>query len=123
MSRGMDPGDLRELVTIQELPAPTRDAGGGVSNAGSGDWSALSSNPTAWANLRPMSGHKRRLADQAGAAVTHELTIRYRTDVDESNRFVLGARVFSIVGAGVNLDGRDEFLRFEVAEGTVGSGP
>ncbi len=114
MSLGWDPGELRELATIEELAAPVRDAGGGRSNSAA--WSALATDPTWWVNVRPLSASQRRFAAQQGAPVTHEITGRYRTDVDSLNRLVIGSRTFDLVSAGVNPDERGEFLRFEARE-------
>jgi SPP1 family predicted phage head-tail adaptor len=113
----MDPGELRELATVQELPTAARDAGGGVSNSAEGDWSDLATDPTVWVRLRPVNASTRRLAMQQGAPVSHEITMRYRSDVDSTMRLVVdGSRTFKLRGAGVNLDGRDEYLRFEAVE-------
>lgn len=78
-------GPLRERVTIQSGAAADDSMGGGPVT-----WSSIATTPDVWAGIRPIRGDERLAALQLQAAVTHEVTMRYRTDVTAANRLLWG---------------------------------
>jgi len=48
--------------------------------------------------------------------VTHEVTIRYMTNIDTNSRITVGTRKFNIKGI-INVDERDRFLKLLCEEG------
>jgi len=95
-------GALRRRVTLQ---APTRiaDGGGGA---------AITWQPVAqlWAQIRSLSGTEVVLADSLQGTVTHEFTIRKRSDVSPAMRLTMGARIF-VIWAVLDRDGLEPFIR------------
>lgn len=82
------PGELRHRVTIQQKTR-TADGGGG----GSVDWSAVA---TVWAKIEPLSAFQRLKAEQLESCVTHQVSIRYRTDVKTGMRIAYDGRYLAI---------------------------
>jgi SPP1 family predicted phage head-tail adaptor len=48
--------------------------------------------------------------------VTHEVTIRYMTNIDTNSRITFGTRQFAVNGI-INVDERDRFLTLLCEEG------
>lgn len=109
----MRPGQLRERVTIQAA-TPTTDAGGGTSTA----WSAIGTTPTVSARVTPLTGEERASAQQIDARASHEVTIRYRTDVNASQRLSWESRLLYPVTPWLNHDERKRFLTATCREDT-----
>jgi len=59
-------------------------------------WSDLAETPTTWAAVEPIGGREFFDAARVNADITHRIRIRYRTDVTERMRALIGSRVFDI---------------------------
>jgi len=105
-------GPLRERVTIQSGSTADDSMGGGPES-----WSAIATDPTVWAGVRPIRGDERLAALQLQAAVTHEVTIRYRTDVTPQHRLLWGAAPLNI--RAVLHDARRQFTTLMVEQGVA----
>jgi SPP1 family predicted phage head-tail adaptor len=86
-------GQLNHRVRIQQ-PAVVKDALGAPTQT----WTDLA---TVWADIQPLSGREARIADRIAAEVSHQITVRYRPEFDDSKavaqmRLLYRARVFSI---------------------------
>ena len=68
-----------------------------------------------WAAFRTLSGGERLAAEQVAATLTHEITIRYRSDVKAEHRIVMGARIFDIKDVR-DVDERHVELRMRCTE-------
>jgi len=100
-------GALRRRVTLQ-APIRISDGGGGVTVA----WSNVA---VLWAEIRGLSGAGVVIAEGLQGKVSHEITIRKRTDVSPAMRLTYGARVF-VIWAVLDGDGPDPFIRIQVEE-------
>jgi len=98
---------LRRRVTLLAT-ARSPDPGGGV---------AVSWTPVAqvWAQMRSLSGSEAVIADGLQGAVSHEFTIRKRTDVSPAMRLGYGARVF-VIRAVLDRDGPEPYVRIQAEE-------
>ena len=81
-------GKMRQRLTLQQ-PVRAADGGGGAAVT----WSSVAD---VWAALSPIGGDERVDADALQGRVTHEVWIRFRSDVAAQMRFILGARIFDI---------------------------
>ena len=79
----MRAGLLRNRVTIQTRSETTDDFG-------EIDFS-WSNSATVWASVEPLSGR-----EQAGATVTHKITMRYKSGVNPKDRISFDSRTFEI---------------------------
>ena len=104
-------GKMRYQVKLQS-PANTTDAGGGRSQT-------FTTLATIWANIVPKSGTERYKHDQIQDQTTHDVFIRYRSDIDPKYRILYGTRVFSIKSI-LNVEERDRFYLLSCTEGAVG---
>lgn len=94
----MQIGDLRHLITIQE-PVDVSDGQGGFTRT----WSFVDK---VWSHIEPLSSVERFQAQGLMPTVTHQIVIRYRSDITTKNRLLHGTRVFNIMGL-YNADERD----------------
>lgn len=98
----MRAGDLRHSVTIQQA-SESNDGRGGVSYS----WSTYT---TAWADIRPVTGRERLLAQQVEEAEgDYKIRIRYQPGITPEMRVLWGSRVFAI-NAVLNVTERDREL-------------
>ena len=109
----MQAGRLRHSVTIQQRTA-TIDAVGDVSDS----WTTLI---TARAEIRPLSARELFAAQATQSEVTHQVTVRYRSELAAPKtaatyRVLFGSRVFNIHGA-MNIDERNREVRMMCSEG------
>lgn len=104
-------GKMRYRVELQST-TDTTDTGGGRAQT----WSTLA---IIYANIIPKSGTERYKHDKITDSVTHEMYIRYRTDIDPSYRIKYGSRTFSIKSI-LNVDERDRYQLLTCTEGQVG---
>jgi SPP1 family predicted phage head-tail adaptor len=81
-------GNLRHGLII-EAPVRAGDEAGSAAMT----WSFVA---TVWAALRPTSGREIVDADGVSARVSHEVIIRWRSDLTSAMRFHDGARIFLI---------------------------
>ena len=103
-------GAMREQISIEE-PTMTSDTYGGNTRA----WNSIA---TVWANVKPVSAAEKFFAGKVEMDVSHKIKIRYRDDVNATQRIVYGARTFIITGVR-NIDELDKFLEILAREETV----
>ena len=116
MSLGMDPGMLREEVTILEDVGSATDALGGSEAA---DFQPIASDAEEYARIKPMSADARLNAKRQGAPAEYEVTFRFREDVDTRNRLRWdsnGSRVLILVGGPIDKWEHQEYLTFRATE-------
>lgn len=106
-------GNLRHRITFQEESLIT-DAGGGQALS----WANISTDPTVWAEIRPLRGSEALRAEQLEDKVTHKITVRARTDITAAMRITFGSRAFNIRSIR-NLEERDKFTEIMVEEGVA----
>ncbi len=81
-------GEFRHRLALQAADE-VEDGAGGVTRT----WESLGQ---IWAAIEPLSAADRVRAGKRIGAISHRITLRHRTDITLSHRFVLGLRVFSI---------------------------
>tara|TARA_R100000773_G_C4221020_1_gene119849 strand:+ start:1661 stop:1987 length:327 start_codon:yes stop_codon:yes gene_type:complete len=101
-------GRMRYPVTLQS-PTVTRDAGGGLTES----YTTLA---TLFADIRPVSGSEKYRQGKLQESVTHEIIVRYRSDIATNYRIVYESRNFNIRNIR-NIDERDRFLKLICTEG------
>lgn len=89
-------GNLKHRVCIQQ-PVLTKDALGAPTET----WADFAK---VWADIKPLSGREARIADRVASELTHQITIRYRPDLNDPQsvtrmRVLFRERVFSIYSA------------------------
>ena len=89
-------GQLNHRMLIQQ-PMAVKDALGAPIQV----WADVA---TVWAEIQPLSGREARIADRVAAEVTHQITVRYRSDLDDPQvvarmRVLFRGRIFSIHAA------------------------
>lgn len=109
----MRAGVLRHYIALQHYDE-TRDAAGGVTKT----WTTYDS---VWAALRTLSGRERDIAQQERTTLTHEITIRYRDDLQPDDRIVYDSRYFDIKDVR-NFDERDKMILMRCVE-VLAAGP
>ena len=114
MSLGMDPGELRELVTLQESTAADDGQGGRTRT-----WKDVFPPVNVSARVRRLSTHLRLKAMQTDSRASHEVVVRSRTDVDAEKRWLWGTTPLVIVSTPQNLDEHGEYLTMLVKEEKV----
>lgn len=100
-------GELCNRLSL-ETPLRSGEAGGGAEIT----WSPIAE---VWGAVRALGGTESVEADGIKARASHEIWIRWRSDVVPQMRFVDGARVFDIVSA-ADAGGRRRFLKCVVVE-------
>lgn len=93
----MRAGDLRALMLIESVTRTSDGAGGSALS-----WSVAAS---AYAKVSTLGGREFQAARQTMPSLTHEITIRYRTDITPAMRVAVGNAVLSIHGI-ADPDGR-----------------
>jgi SPP1 family predicted phage head-tail adaptor len=88
----MRAGQLKKRVRIQEATEGSADALGEKPIT----WSDISTRAEVWAAVLPQSGREFYRAQQTHPQLTHLISIRYRSDVTEANRLILGTRELEI---------------------------
>jgi SPP1 family predicted phage head-tail adaptor len=100
-------GDLRHSVEI-ERPQQTSDGAGGATVS----WVLVA---RVWAAIWARSaGEAFRLDREAGTA-SHDVWIRYRTDITPEMRVRFGTRLYNILGV-IDVEDRNKFLRCPAEE-------
>jgi len=99
-------GDLRDRITFQTA-TQARDSFGSVTET----WADT---VTVWANVKALkyaTGLESVVSTQGRETVTpsYTVTIRYRTDIDETQRIVWGSKILDIRRV-IDPDGRRESL-------------
>lgn len=104
-------GKMRRQAVL-ESPQEVSDGAGGYSLS----WQEEA---TLWAEMRPLSGKEKVVADKLQASLTHRVVLRYRDGVTPQMRLQMDGRYFNIRRV-INVEERNEFLELLVEEG-VGS--
>ena len=95
-------GQLNQRITIQQDIGTIGNVGQKVPN-----WTTLA---TVWARVRALSGTERFAAQQVLAELSYELTIRHRTDLNETHRVLLSNGTPLDIQAILDPDGRKREL-------------
>ena len=103
-------GKMRYRVKLQS-PTNTTDAGGGISQV----WGLVSN---LWADIKPVGGTETYRQGQVQESTTHEVTIRYRSDIYTKYRILFGTRAFNIKHI-KNIEERDRYLLLSCVEGVA----
>ena len=103
-------GKMRYKAELQS-PTATTDAGGGSAIT----WSRLTD---LYCNIKPIRTDERYRQGQVKDSVSHDVYIRYRTDINTKYRLVYNSRNFNIKGI-MNVDERDRYLLLKCQEGVV----
>jgi SPP1 family predicted phage head-tail adaptor len=92
MSGGPSAGELTKRVTLEAL-TQTRDVEGGMVDS----WLAIAGMPV-WAKVANLSGNERRATAQGGKLpeARTEITIRYRTGINEKMRVLYNGKIYNI---------------------------
>jgi SPP1 family predicted phage head-tail adaptor len=98
-------GELTQRLTFQAEGSPSYDTRGQVS-------SLPRDVATVWAKVKPLTGNEAILARQQEAAATHEVTIRYSSDVAAiaPSYWALWGDIRLDISSAVNLEQRNEWL-------------
>lgn len=102
-------GQMRSQMAIEKA-TETTDATGAVVQT----WSEIG---LVWAYIRPLSGRELSDARQVEADVTHEVRMRYRSDLTARMRLTFRGRTLEILGL-VNIDELDRELILTCVEVT-----
>lgn len=109
----MRAGDLRKRLTFQ-VKSTGQDALGQVVNT----WTTAF---TCWGEIQPLNGRELLAAQAVQSAVTHTVTVRYRSELATPKqvaamRILYGSRVFDI-RASMNESERNRMVTLSVEEG------
>ncbi len=104
----MRAGELRHRLVV-ERPQRISDGAGGAAIS----WLEVA---TIWANVQPVSAGEHRTAGQRFEKTSHRITLRFRSDVDATMRFVGNGRIFDIEAI-INEAERDQWLVCFCVEG------
>lgn len=85
----MDIGRLKHRITFQELSQNKNEYGELVE-----EWLDIK---TVWAEIKPVSGNQFFAAKQINSEISHNVYIRYRTDLKPSMRIKFKERVFEVL--------------------------
>ena len=85
----IDPGKLRERVTVQVASGTTNALGETVLT-----WSDSSA---VWASVEGVSAREQITAGQSQTAISHRVRLRYRPGLTQSHRFSWRSRTLEIV--------------------------
>lgn len=94
-------GALRSRLVVQAAVDTPDDTG-----AFTRSWTNVA---TLWANIVPLAAKQQFLADAIEVAISHHVTIRFRADVVNGMRFLLGDRAL-LIRAVTDTDMRGRFL-------------
>ena len=104
-------GKMRKRVTIYDRE-----------DSEAGEYSASTTRTnarTVWAKVVNVSGTQQIDSRNAGAAITHRMTIRYRTDVTLRNQIVYNGKYYEIKTVQETDEDRRRFLVVECIESDV----
>lgn len=109
--QGMDPGMLRERVTLIERVKADDGQLGRTET-----WANIANEPNDWARIRPISARAKEQGDRASAPRKYEVTMRGRTDIGAFHGVRWEGRVLAFTGDPVNEDERGAYVTFTAAE-------
>lgn len=107
-----DAGELRDRVTFQRFNG-NQDALGDPLYHRDAYWIDAF---TVWGNLRTIGAGEFYRAEQSESYVTHNIKIRYRTDVRADMRILIGSRRFRIQAPPIDLTGTRQWMQIKVQE-------
>ena len=110
----MRAGTLIHRLTIQRW-TPDVDPKWGLSPA----WTDIE---TIWGCVTPKSGTEKPDGDGVQASVTHEVSVRYRSDLTSKDRLVFQNRTFDIVSI-LNVDELNVQLLIDAREHPIETAP
>lgn len=102
-----DVSKMRHRVIIQSV-SQVSDGQGGFTET----WT---DGATVWCSILPLRGFEKFQAMQMETPVTHEIVMRYRSDVTTFKRLKSGTRIFQITEA-LNVEERGWFLQIIARE-------
>lgn len=85
----MDIGKLKHRITFQDLSNSRNEYGELIE-----DWLDVK---TVWAEIKPVSGKQFFAAKQINSEISHNIYIRYRSDLNSSMRIKFKERIFEIL--------------------------
>jgi SPP1 family predicted phage head-tail adaptor len=100
-------GDLRHRIVIERAVRTNDDAGGATL-----DWEAVAEVSAA---IWPREAGESYGADHVAGKATHDIWMRYRSDVTPDMRVRCGTRVFDILGA-IDVEDRGRWLKCPAEE-------
>jgi SPP1 family predicted phage head-tail adaptor len=95
-------GDLRHRVVI-ESPTRTSDGAGGSTT----EWNTVAE---IWAAIWSRTVDEDFTLDRVAGTASHDIWIRYRSDVTPDMRIRCGSRIFDILGA-IDVEDRGAWLK------------
>lgn len=99
---------LRHRITVEEEKRVPDGRGGHTET-----WEPVAS---IWADVEPLSTRDRLVAQQVQSDISHRVTGRYRSGLSGRLRVVHHGRYLYVVGAPINVDGRNIWLQLNCAE-------
>jgi SPP1 family predicted phage head-tail adaptor len=106
-----DPGALRDRITIER--EVSTDMGGGGSEVG---WSQLAQ---VWAQILPVSGREQIQAAAVTASALYRITVRWRSDVNETHRVKLADGTALNLRRVADPDGQRQWLELLAEKGVA----
>ena len=97
----IDPGKLRERVTVQQSSAARNSLGEAVLS-----WSDFA---TVWASVEGVSAREALAAGQQDTTITHRVRLRYLSGLTQRDRFSWRSRTLNIVSL-LEYDNRAEHV-------------
>lgn len=107
-----DAGELRHRITFQRFNS-RRDALGTPQYHKDENWTDVA---TVWAKVQEITSGEFYRAEQSDSYITHNIKIRYRTDLAAEMRVRWGARVFRIVSPPIDLTGSSQWMQIKAQE-------
>lgn len=101
---------LRQSIIIQRL-SKTADGAGGWEKS----WSAIGST---WAYMRASGGGERFFADRLNMEIRYLATIRYRTNIQASDRIIYDGKAYQIRSI-IDLEFKKKWLELALEEGVA----
>jgi SPP1 family predicted phage head-tail adaptor len=100
-------GDLRHRVAIESVTRTSDGAGGSTT-----EWHAVAD---VWAAVWSRTAGETFTLDRVAGTASHDIWIRYRSDVAPDMRIRLGNRIFDILGA-IDVEDRGHWLKCPAEE-------
>lgn len=94
-------GALRHRIVL-ETAIRSGDGGGGASVI----WTPVAE---IWAAIEPRTGTEQIVGEAVSGRISHQITVRHRTDIEPARRVRFGARVFDILAV-LDIDERRRLL-------------
>jgi|TARA_Y100000114_G_C11730800_1_gene313451 SPP1 family predicted phage head-tail adaptor len=101
-------GNMRHRINLKRA-TNTTDTGGGMTQS-------FSTLKTLFASVKPISGKELYRHGKLEESVTHEIMIRYRSDINTSDKILFDSREFNIRHIR-NLDERKRYMLLICTEG------